>query len=333
MAPRPAADRAWEGDLPRPVRFSGRVRALAQAERARLGCTSSGRQCPRSCDVSLSAHLPGSAYVPGLGVRPWAGRTSLIVRTCRTQKGGPPHGDPPFRTSGGRLRPGGLGEGSGLGGLGEALVHVVPVHDVPPGVDEVRLDVLVLQVEGVLPHVEEQQRGLTDRQVALVVEDLVDAQGLGERVVAEDGPAGALDAEGHRGELLLEGVQATERGVQRGLDVTGRLGAARRHVGPEDGVVEVAAQVEGEVLLQLVDDAEVALVPRVGQLLQGGVGALDVGGVVLVVVQLHDLRDDGRGQSVVVVREVGQLVGHGGTPSRGARPIDGELQSLLTLPT
>ena len=54
----------------------------------------------------------------------------------------------------------------------------------------------------------------------------------------------------------------------------------------------MAAQVEGIVLLELVDGAEVALVAGLGQLLQGSVGTLDVGGMVLVVVQLHDLGSD-----------------------------------------
>ena len=46
-----------------------------------------------------------------------------------------------------------------------ALVDVVPVDNVPPRLDVVRLDVLVLQVEGVLPHVQHEDRGEVNEDV------------------------------------------------------------------------------------------------------------------------------------------------------------------------
>jgi hypothetical protein len=53
-------------------------------------------------------------------------------------------------------------------------------------------------------------------------------------------------------------------------------------------VVGVTTEVEGQVFLQLVDIREVALVARFSQLLEGSVSAINVGLVVLAVVQLHD---------------------------------------------
>jgi len=66
--------------------------------------------------------------------------------------------------------------------------------------------------------------------------------------------------------------------------------------------------VEREVLLELVHRGEVVLVTRFGELLESRVRAHHVRGVVLAVVQLHDLAADVRGQCAVVVVEIGQGV-------------------------
>ena len=80
----------------------------------------------------------------------------------------------------------------------------------------------------------------------------------------------------------------------------------------------MAAQVEGQVLLPQVDGGQVAGLAGGGQGLQGGVGAGDVGGVVLVVVELHDLAGDVGLQGGVVVGELGKGVhGHQGLPFGG----------------
>ena len=95
----------------------------------------------------------------------------------------------------------------------------------------------------------------------------------------------------------------------RGQLALGLAPAVRAHAGPEDAVQDVAGEVEGEVLAELGDEGEVAAVPGVGQLLEGGVRPLHVGGVVLVVVELHDPSVDVRLEGRVVVRQVGEGVG------------------------
>ena len=65
-----------------------------------------------------------------------------------------------------------------LGGV-EAGRHVGPVDDVPQRGEEVGLHVLVLQVEGVLPGVEDEERDRAVADVALVVVDLLDDQAAG----------------------------------------------------------------------------------------------------------------------------------------------------------
>jgi hypothetical protein len=69
--------------------------------------------------------------------------------------------------------------------------------------------------------------------------------------------------------------------------------------------------VEGKGLLQADDGTEVALGPGVGELLQSGVGAGHIGGVVLAVVQLDDLARVIGLQGTGVVRGVGEdVLGH-----------------------
>src|SRR5690606_34200685 len=113
------------------------------------------------------------------------------------------------------------------------------------------------------------------------------------------------------------GVEGAEVLVDRGADLAGGLAAALGgEVGPERGVVDVAAEVEREVLLVQVDRGEVAGLAGLGELLQGGVRAGDVGLVVLGVVQLHDPPGDVRLERTVVVGQLGQ-------------GVDGHLQYLL----
>jgi hypothetical protein len=69
-------------------------------------------------------------------------------------------------------------------------------------------------------------------------------------------------------------------------------------------VVDVTAQVEGQGLLQAADAAERVVVTSLGQLLERRVDALHVGGVVLVVVQFHDLAGNVWLESAVVVGEI-----------------------------
>jgi len=71
-------------------------------------------------------------------------------------------------------------------------------------------------------------------------------------------------------------------------------------VGPEQRVQDVARYVEREVLLEHRHEAQVALAAHLTRLLERLVGALDVAGVMLVVMQLHRAppRSQGRSGSV-----------------------------------
>jgi hypothetical protein len=76
-------------------------------------------------------------------------------------------------------------------------------------------------------------------------------------------------------------------------------------------VEHVPGEVEGERLLERADPGEVLLVARLAQPFERLVGALDVVGMVLVVVELHDLAGDvglERGVVVAQIRKV--VIGH-----------------------
>src|SRR5699024_4966335 len=199
--------------------------------------------------------------------------------------------------------------GSALGG-GVPLGDVLPVDDVPPCLDVVRLDVLVLQVEGVLPHVQHEQGRDVDRDVALLIGELLDDEALADVVPAQHGPARALQGRGDGVEVRLELVEGAELGVDRGRELAlGLPTTVWRHVLPEHRVVGVAAEVEREVLAQqrgLAGDG--AVVAGLGHLLERGVGGRGVGVVVLGVVPLHDLAGDVRLQRAVVIVEIGKNV-------------------------
>ena len=88
----------------------------------------------------------------------------------------------------------------------------------------------------------------------------------------------------------------------------GLAAAIRREVLPEQAVQHVAGDVERQRPLERRDAREVAAAARLLQLLARLVRAVDVGLVMLVVVQLHDARRDVRLERAVVVGQVGKHV-------------------------
>src|SRR5699024_10656021 len=94
-----------------------------------------------------------------------------------------------------------------------------------------------------------------------------------------------------------------------------------------DRVVDMTTEVEGQILRQLVHIGEIARLTSRRQLLQRGVGTLDIGVVVLGVVQLHDLTRDRRRQRTVVVVEIGKCVLSHGEDAFWCRPRATQLRT------
>ena len=160
-----------------------------------------------------------------------------------------------------------------------------------------------------LPRGDRQQRHGALPMVALMVVDLLDDDPAARGIPGSERPSRTLNRGGRLGHVALEALEAAEVGGELGGHLTGRLtSAVGRQVLPEQRVQHVARQVEGQVLLQLADRTEVVAGAGVGQLLESGIRSLHVRGVVLVVMQLHDLAADMRLQPAVVVVEIGQSV-------------------------
>ncbi len=110
-------------------------------------------------------------------------------------------------------------------------------------------------------------------------------------------------------QLLLELREAAEIALDRGSELTcGLTATTRLHVLPEDAVEHVTGEIECQSLLDGRDGGEVAFAARLFQLLQGLIGSIDVGLVMLVVMQLHDARRDLRLQRTVVIRKIGKHI-------------------------
>ncbi len=129
---------------------------------------------------------------------------------------------------------------------------------------------------------------------------------------ASAGPSRTLDAQGRLVHLFAHTGEGAEVLVdRRGQFSLGLAAAVGRHVLPEQRVQNVPRDVEGQVLLELVEVAELTGLPSGCESGGGGVGALHVGSVVLVVVQLHDLAGVVGLQRAGVVGQFGQRVfGH-----------------------
>src|SRR5262249_55063028 len=127
-------------------------------------------------------------------------------------------------------------------GSAKSLVDLSPVDDIPPCGDVVGASVLVLEVIGVLPHVETEDDLLAFHQRAVLIRCAFD----GELRAIGDYPRPAASESSNRRlrELILERLEAAKRSVQRiGNRAARRSTGSRRHELPEHRVIRVAATV------------------------------------------------------------------------------------------
>src|SRR5690606_39998731 len=199
----------------------------------------------------------------------------------------------------------------------EALGDLIPVYHIPPGRDIVSPEVLVLQIIGVLPNVDAENRRLPLRKRRVLVSRGRDGKVA---VLINDQPApaapemtGCLAAE-----LLLELIERAERLVDGLGERAARLPTpVRAHDGPEQRVIRVAATVVAdrrpdllrhrvEVAHQLLD----ALRLQVRVALKRLVHVVHISLVMLVMVDPHRLLIDMRLQRVVSIRQRWKFVSH-----------------------
>src|SRR3989442_3251704 len=182
----------------------------------------------------------------------------------------------------------------------QPLVDFGPVDDVPPRVDVFRPAILVLQVVGVLPHVDAEDDLLVFHQRAVLVRAAFDHELAA--LIQHPRPPAAEAADARLLHFVLELVEAPERRVDRARDRAGRRAAGFwSHDLPEHRVVGVAAAVVADgganVLWHTADAAQQilnALRLQLGMLLEGGVQVGDVRLMMLAVMNLHRPRIDVR---------------------------------------
>ena len=189
----------------------------------------------------------------------------------------------------------------------QSLRHRLPVDNLPDGLEVLGLPVLVLEVVGVFPGIDTQQRHIVASN-GILVGTRDDLQGASRLVLGQPGPAGALDAGQGRVDLGLEGVEAAEVALdslgQRTLGDAAATLVRRGKVLPEQAVVDVASTVEVEGRGQATSLEKVTSFFGLRDGLERRVEVVDVGLVVALVVDLHDLTADMRLEGAVVVWRV-----------------------------
>ena len=178
------------------------------------------------------------------------------------------------------------------------LLRRLPIHHVPDLRQVLLLIIEVLQIIRVLPHIYPQHNQLPTRRQILIFTS-GEFRFIGILVFDEPHPSGPLDREGAGFEGSLEGVEtapaAGDCGVEGGRvggDVVCAAGGGGERL-PEQSVVDVSSRIEfdGGLQFELLD--EVGGVEGVGVRGEGVIQVGDVGLVVAVVVQVHDLPGDG----------------------------------------
>ena len=190
------------------------------------------------------------------------------------------------------------------------LRDLVPIHHVPPRLDVIGPAVLVIEIIGVLPDVDAEDRRVAVHQRAVLVRRGNHFE-LAALVLDQPGPAAAEAARPGRREFFLERVEAAEGGFDVVAQFAGRFAAGvRAHDFPEEGMVRVTAAVVAhgganvfghgvEILDQILDRFRGEL----GLVFERVVDVGDVSLVMLGVMDFHRPRVDVRLERVVGVRE------------------------------
>src|SRR5712692_7015866 len=201
-----------------------------------------------------------------------------------------------------------------------ATGNLIPVDHVPPGREIVGSAVLVLQVVGVFPHVIAHHGIQTTHQRAILIGRRNDRK-LAALVEYEPRPAGAKTLDARVVESSLELVEGAERLLNGARQRVGGLAASiGLHDGPEHAVIGMAASIvlysRANILRHILNVAQHivnALAGKVG-IIYRVVQVVDIGGMVLVVMQLHRLCVNVWLQRIVVIRQWWNFKSHNNSP-------------------
>jgi len=197
-------------------------------------------------------------------------------------------------------------------GLVVTMLGFIEIDDVPDGIKVIGLDVFVLEIEGVLPDVDADDRHMGKKRVLIRSRDY--RQSLGFVIDTKPTPSRALNPSGGRVELADEVFKASIS-CQNGLFemsvlqlTTGTTLFGRgSEVLPEKRVVDMPSAVELDSGLK-----SNTFLRGGGQCVRflGGVKGVDVGLVVFCVMKGHDLLRDVGLESLVGIWERRECVLH-----------------------
>src|SRR5688572_11092389 len=128
----------------------------------------------------------------------------------------------------GRRRCGELQPQGGLLRFRETGSYIVPVPDVPDRLEVLRLLVVILEVVGVLPRIEDHEGHASDQRLALMVVDLRSQQPRGDRIPHQRAPTRPHTGRGGLRELLPERVESAEVPIDRLRELAFGLSASVR---------------------------------------------------------------------------------------------------------
>lgn len=158
--------------------------------------------------------------------------------------------------------------------------------------------VTYLEVVCVFPHIHSEHRHVRPVHGVLVLSGGDLETTIGTASADEPAPATALDTEKGSAKGIDKGLLGAPAGSNRALQRWGRAGqvvsgsSGRSQVLPEEGVVDVATAVETDLLLQADQGGNIARLSGRGLGGEGGIEIVNVGLVMLLMVQLHDLLGD-----------------------------------------
>lgn len=187
------------------------------------------------------------------------------------------------------------------------------VDDIPDGGQVISLDIEVLKIERMLPDINTDNRNVGQKRILVGCGGNLKSFGRG--VVSEPAPSRALDSGSGSVELLLHVLDRAKRlhdGLLQGTVTQSTTVALLRRRGggevlPEKRVVNVASTVETESCLE----GDALLGCRCFGICRFGcIERIDVGLVVLRVMELHDLLRDVGLKGIVSIGERGKSVGH-----------------------
>jgi len=185
------------------------------------------------------------------------------------------------------------------------LFNILPIDDRPYVLKILSTSRTIEIIISMLPYINTKQRHRINHRILIGFGD--NLQTLACCVVSQPSPATALHRQACRSERGLQRRHAAELRLDGAEKIPSRWSTSSLllwcEVGPEDGVVDVAAAIEVDRRLQRHLSRQVMLMLSFRQLSQRCVEVVDISLVMLLVMRLHDLTTDGRLECVIVIRE------------------------------